>query len=185
MHVRRAFRFLLAVFIAWSLVAGHGAIAQVVAKKDRFGDAMELLIPAAAAALTLKRDDGDGFKDLAMTSLVALGSSEVLKKAVHSQRPDGTPNGFPSAHTAIVFSAAGFVHERYGLQWATPFYALATATAYTRVSTHNHFAKDVVGGALVGLGSAYLMTHPFSARTRASLAMGENRSLWLDVNSQW
>ncbi len=120
--------------------AAPGVGAQVLARPDRFGDVMELLLPVAAAALTLERDDAEGLKELALSGALSLGTTEALKSAVSSPRPDGGKGGFPSAH------ASG--------QWAAPMYGLATLVGYSRVKTGHHSSKDVVGGALIGIGSA-------------------------------
>lgn len=169
------------LFLSCTLATDVGA--QVVARSDRFGDAMQLLLPAAAAALTLERGDAEGVKELALSGALAVGTTEVLKRAVNSPRPDGSKGGFPSAHASIAFVSAAYVHQRYGAQWALPMYGLATLAGYSRVRTHNHYAKDVVGGALIGIGSAFLLTHPLSGRTRATLGL-ERRTLQVMITSQ-
>jgi len=149
--------FLLAI---WIVFAPLPTCAQVVATPDPVGDALEIALPLAAAGLTLYHQDLDGLKQLGLTTLLSQGTTEVLKHVVNTPRPDGTGYGFPSGHTSIVFAAAGFVHRRYGLDEAWPFYALATVTAYERVHHNHHFTRDVVGGAVVGVGSAFLITKP-------------------------
>jgi membrane-associated phospholipid phosphatase len=141
--------------------------------------------PVAAIGLTLKSDDMDGLKQLAMSGALAVGTTEVLKRAVNTARPDGSPRGFPSAHASVAFVSAAYVQRRYGWEWAAPMYGLAAATAYTRVSSHNHFAKDVVGGALIGIGSAFLFTHPLGRNTLAALAPSEAGGVKVMVFSQW
>ena len=164
-------------------IAAPGLGAQVLARPDRFGDVMELLLPAAAAALTLERGDTEGLKELALAGAVSLGTAELLKSAVNSPRPDGSKGGFPSAHVSIAFASAAYVHQRYGGQWAAPMYGLATLVGYSRVRTGHHYAKDVVGGALIGIGSGLLLTHPLSDRTRASLAL-DGHTLQVRITSQ-
>ena len=169
------------LFLGCTAASGVGA--QVVARPDRFGDVMELLLPAAAAALTLQRDDTEGLKELALSGALSLGTAEALKSAVNSPRPDGSKGGFPSAHASIAFVSAAYVHQRYGGQWAAPMYGLATLVGYSRVRTGHHYTKDVVGGALIGIGSALLLTHPLSERTRASLGV-DGRSVQVKITSQ-
>ena len=171
--------------LAMGLSCGSVAFAQVVAKKDRFGDVMEILLPAAAIALALKSDDMEGIKEFALSGALAVGTTEVLKRAIHARRPDGSPNGFPSAHASVAFVSAAYVHNRYGWEWAVPMYGLAAATAYTRVSSGNHFSKDVVGGALIGIGSAFLLTHPLGKNTVATISPAESGGLRLMVMSRW
>jgi membrane-associated phospholipid phosphatase len=172
MNKRRArIRPLAAAVLLMACGALH---AQVVARKDTFGDAMRLLLPATAAALTLANHDGEGFRELAYTSVLAAGLTETLKYAVHSRGPDGSARAFPSGHTAMAFSAASFVDLRYGLKTALPMYALAALTAYTRVSSHHHSTRDVLGGALVGTVSAQLMTNRFSPGTAMSIGYSQH-----------
>lgn len=166
-----------------SCIAAPSCSAQVLARPDRFGDVMELLLPAAAAALTLERGDVDGLKELALSGALAVGTTEVLKRVVNSPRPDGSRGGFPSAHASIAFVSAAYVHQRYGAQWAVPMYGLATLAGYSRVSTHNHYFKDVMGGALIGIGSAFLLTHSLNSRTHAALGLS-GRTLHFIITSQ-
>jgi membrane-associated phospholipid phosphatase len=160
------------------------AQAQVHARPDRIGDALQYLVPAGAAGLALYECDTEGLKELAYSLALSQGSTEVLKRVVDSKRPDGTGRGFPSGHTSAVFASAAFVHERYGVEMALPYYALATLTAYSRVHTHHHFTKDVVGGAAVGVGSSFLLTHPFGPRTSASVSYASD-GVWARFASAW
>jgi membrane-associated phospholipid phosphatase len=146
--------------------------AQVVATRDRVGDTLQYVVPALAAAYVLRDRDTEGLKELAYTLGVSQGTTEVLKHVVNAKRPDGTELGFPSGHAAIVFASAGFVQRRYGTLEAIPLYALATWTAYSRVHTHHHFTRDVIGGAVIGTGSAFLMTHRLERAGGASLWFG-------------
>jgi membrane-associated phospholipid phosphatase len=163
-------------WLRWSSAAAICVIsasvhAQVVARQDRFGDVVGyVLLPAAAVALTLQKDDMDGLWQLGYAAVLTKASTEVLKHAVKSKRPDGTEFGFPSGHTSIAFASAAYVHERYGLAPSIPMYALAALTGYSRVRTHQHFTKDVVGGAAVGILSARITTHPFTPSSRVSLS---------------
>ena len=151
----------VAAVLAGALACGVApAAAQVQATSDPVGDALRYGLPLAAAALSLYHRDGEGTLQLGLSYVVAQGTTEILKHTIDSPRPDGTGYGFPSGHTSAVFSAAGFVHRRYGLGEAWPFYALATVTAYERVHHHHHTTGQVVGGAVGGLGSAFFFTKP-------------------------
>ena len=130
-------------------------------------------MPAAAVGLSLREGDIEGLKQFGLSALVSQGTTEALKQVVDSRRPDGTGKGFPSGHTSIAFVSAAYVDQRYGHEWGLPMYGLATLTAYSRVATHHHFVKDVLGGAAIGVGSAYLFTHPVSEHSRAMVGLGE------------
>jgi membrane-associated phospholipid phosphatase len=161
-----------------------GVQAQVVAKPDHFGDAMQFILPATAAAISIGKEDTDGLKQFAYSALLSQGSTAILKNAVDSRRPNGTGQGFPSGHTSIAFASASFVHFRYGVGTALPLYVLAGLTAYSRVATHHHFTKDVIGGALIGTGSAYLLTHPLDKHTSVTL-VPEFGGAQFSLNRTW
>ena len=158
--------------------------AQVTETPDPVGDALRILLPLGAAGLAWYKEDMDGLKQFGVTLVVAQGTTEVLKHAIDSTRPSGSGYGFPSSHVSAAFSAAGFVHQRYGVQQALPFYVLATVTAWERVHHHHHFTKDVVGGAAVGLGSAFLFTHPLPDGSVLSLQMHQGGP-WLAYARSW
>jgi membrane-associated phospholipid phosphatase len=164
--------------------AAPPAQAQAVARPDRLGDALQYIVPAAAAGLSLYQRDTEGLEELGYSLALAQGTTEALKHLVNSPRPTGSGRGFPSGHVSLVFASAGYVHQRYGLERAAPFYALATLTAYSRVHTHHHFTKDVVGGALVGVGSAFLLTHPLGPNTSASVQHDVDGT-WIRFGKTW
>jgi membrane-associated phospholipid phosphatase len=147
------------LILGLACIAGPAG-AQVSATPDPIGNALQYAVPLAAAGLAWYHQDLQGAKELGATLLVSQGTTEVLKHVVNSPRPDGTGYGFPSGHASAVFASAGFVQVRYGVIPSLPLYGLATLTAYERVHHDHHFAKDVVGGAAIGVGSSYLMTHP-------------------------
>lgn len=79
----------------------------------------------------------------------------TLKYAVDAQRPTGGGQSFPSGHTASAFMGAEFIRKQYGLKWGIPAYATAAWVGYSRVESHNHYWRDVVAGALIGVASNY------------------------------
>ncbi|WP_205527246.1 phosphatase PAP2 family protein [Solimonas sp. K1W22B-7] len=76
-----------------------------------------------------------------------------LKYAVDAERPNGGPRSFPSGHTASAFMGAEFIRKEYGWGWGVPAYLTAGWVGYSRVETHNHYWRDVVAGALIGVAS--------------------------------
>ncbi len=160
-----------AIALAFCLAAcGAPVQAQVHARPDRLGDALQYVVPLGAAVLSAVRQDVPGLEELGVTLVLSQTTTEVLKRVVDSPRPDGTGHGFPSGHTSAVFAAAGYVHQRYGWQEATPFYVLATATAWSRVHTQHHFTKDVIGGAAIGEGSSILVARWLGPHETASVS---------------
>ncbi|MDX9826627.1 MAG: phosphatase PAP2 family protein [Spirochaetia bacterium] len=112
------------------------------------------------------------------SSLLAFGAGSLIKALVPRDRPymyfDSPPaqaaiegdESFPSRHSCIAFSAAGFTSTLFALRYPTsPYrvpvtvasYALALATAALRVGSGNHFISDVAAGALIGTVSGVLI----------------------------
>lgn len=88
-----------------------------------------------------------------------------LKELTAVPRPDtGTPNSFPSGHTAQAFVAATFLHKEYGKEhpwYSVLAYGTATAVGVLRVVNNRHWASDVVVGAGIGILATNLvyLTH--------------------------
>lgn len=130
------------------------------------------ILGAAAIGVPLVGDDltgMDGTGLLMAGGSMALGGgiAEGLKHVVHEQRPDGSDNqSFPSAHTAFAFAAAGTLHARYGWQVGLPATLLASFVGVARVEAKKHHWYDVVAGAAIGEGSAFLITRPIDDHVR-------------------
>jgi len=88
-----------------------------------------------------------------------------LKEISAVPRPDtGTPNSFPSGHTAQAFVAATFLHKEYGKEhpwYSVLAYGTATAVGILRVMNNRHWASDVLVGAGIGILATNLvyLTH--------------------------
>lgn len=112
--------------------------------------------------------------------MFANGIKELLKLSVHRPRPymyyenypaekvlDGDWNdSFPSGHTSFAFASATFCSYVYAKyfpdgwgKWvvSASAYSLAIATATFRMLSGNHFATDVLTGALIGSLSGFLI----------------------------
>ena len=87
--------------------------------------------------------------------LISLGTSEILKKVIHVERPDQSGNNsFPSGHTTNAFMGAEFLHQEYGHRsgWYTAAgYTTATATGLLRMANNKHWLGDVIAGAGIGI----------------------------------
>tara|TARA_R110002051_G_scaffold115026_1_gene188011 strand:- start:4866 stop:5426 length:561 start_codon:yes stop_codon:yes gene_type:complete len=126
------------------------------------GDVLLFAMPASALAGSLIAGDYEGTlqfaKGFALNQAVTIG----LKYAVNKNRPyDNGIRGFPSGHTSTTFQSAAFIQKRYGWGYGIPAYALAGYTGYSRINAQKHDGWDVLAGAVVGVGSAYLFTTPY------------------------
>ena len=91
-----------------------------------------------------------------LTALViSLGTSEILKKVIHVERPDQSDDkSFPSGHTTNAFMSAEFLHQEYGHRsgwYSAAGYTTATATGLLRMANNKHWLGDVIAGAGIGI----------------------------------
>ena len=136
---------------------------------------------AATAAVMLALPSSEYFTVgviYAETVGLTFGINEILKRAVPRERPylyfEGYPeedlkNGdynesFCSRHTSVAFSVAAantYIFSRYypDSKWKIPViaasYSLATITGILRVASGEHFASDVLVGALLGTAMGF------------------------------
>ena len=123
-------------------------------------------LPVVAAGISLARDDRQGLLELGESYGVSFVATQGLKYAINSRRPNGGDHSFPSGHASSAFAAAGYLHARYGWQYGVPAEIVATLVGVSRVVTHDHHWYDVVAGAVIGEGSAFLLTHRLDDRVR-------------------
>ena len=128
---------------------------------ERAGDVLVYVLPATAAGMTLIHKDGEGGLQFGESAALTLGVTYGLKYTVDETRPNGGDHSFPSAHTSISFSSAEFIRKRYGWEYGVPAYVAATFVGYSRVESRQHYTRDVIAGAAIGMGSSYLFTKPY------------------------
>lgn len=64
--------------------------------------------------------------------------------------------GFVSGHTTVAFACAAALSPYLSRRWRIAAYGLASVVGTARVVVGAHFPLDVIGGAALGLGLAYL-----------------------------
>jgi membrane-associated phospholipid phosphatase len=97
---------------------------------------------------------------IATATTFMLASTFGLKKSTNRIRPNFVDTeSFPSAHTAISFMGAEFLHQEYkhkSIWYGITGYTIATGTAYLRLYNKEHWFSDVVTGAGIGILSTKL-----------------------------
>ena len=93
-------------------------------------------------------------RERAWTMMTALSITGVttagLKLIVNDKTPNGKPLAWPSGHTSSSFTVASVLDEFYGPWVGIPAYIGAGCLGYRMMETGDHWASDVVFGAVLG-----------------------------------
>lgn len=127
---------------------------------ETYGDIGQLAIPALAAGYAWYQGDTEGLYQLGKGVVATEASVMVLKYSINEKRPNGQGHGFPSGHSALAFSGASFLYQRYGWQVGAPALIAATAAGWSRVSAKEHYWHDVIAGAAIASGFTWVFTTP-------------------------
>ena len=99
---------------------------------------------------------------------ISFGATTAMKNAFRRDRPymshpelytaqSGNSPSFPSGHTSTAFACAAALSLEYPKWYViAPSFAWAGAVGYSRMYLGRHYPSDVLIGAVVGSGSAYL-----------------------------
>lgn len=140
------------------------------------GDWVQYALPLTAFGLTAGYHDRQGAIQFGQSWLTTIGITEVLKYGLDDLvRPNKGSRSFPSGHTSTSFASAEFMRKRYGWAYGIPAYLAATFVAHSRVESRQHYPRDVVAGAAIGILSSNFFTKPYK-RSRYSLT-GDSKSL--------
>lgn len=105
---------------------------------------------------------------IAETLIVSTLITNVLKFSVDRPRPyetyafidnviDPSSSSFPSGHTSAAFATATSLSLSYPKWYViAPSFLWASSVGYSRMDLGVHYPSDVIVGAIVGAGSAYL-----------------------------
>ena len=120
-----------------------------------------------AGLLTDNENLFDNACEIAAATVVNVGATYILKYAVNRPRPyetypdiigksdQGSPS-FPSGHTSGAFATATSLSLAYP-KWyiIAPSYLWAGTVGYSRIHLGVHYPSDVLGGMILGSGSAW------------------------------
>jgi membrane-associated phospholipid phosphatase len=115
-----------------------------------------------AKTLTGRMRPGATYGDREYNSDHWFGPFGEFDLAKRRGRGIGAFDSFPSGHTAAAFSIAGVFASRYSDRKAVGWiaYTLATTVAITRMIEHEHWASDLIPGAIIGYAcSRQVMNH--------------------------
>ncbi len=127
--------------------------------------------PVIMGTVGLMNHDKNLFRNaevLVGADVLNAGITTLLKYTVNRKRPfitypdiakkskGGSPS-FPSGHTSSAFATATSISLSYP-KWyiITPLYLWAGTVGYSRMDLGVHYPSDVLAGALIGSGSAWL-----------------------------
>lgn len=146
--------------LVWSALAAPA----VYSLAEFGGDEQKTLLVAYAETVLLT--------NAIVQTTKAVGRTRPYAYGVHPDIPEeertevDAVRSFPSSHSANTFAAAVFLGTAYGKinpdspgrgwVWAGGL-AVATATAALRVAAGRHFLTDVLAGAAIGSGTAWLV----------------------------
>lgn len=177
--MKRIIAFILISFVYLSGNAQETEIGGSRKAVRTSGDVLAFVTPAASLATVLALQDWQGLKQGALAGISTAGMTYALKYLVKKERPDGSDNhSFPSFHTSVSFTGAAFIQRRYGWKWGIPAYAVASYVGWSRTYAKKHDWWDVIAGAAIGTGSAYLFTRPFAAKHNLSISPVASNTHW-------
>ncbi len=114
--------------------------------------------------LTGRMRPGATYGDKVYNSDHWFGPFAEFNKSERGTRGIGAYDSFPSGHTAAAFSIATVFAGRYSdrkwVKWIA--YGLASTVAVTRMVEHEHWASDLIPGALIGYGCGRQVLHNYT-----------------------
>jgi membrane-associated phospholipid phosphatase len=180
--MRTYFGFTTAAAAALTMAAGPASADGV----QTAGEVLRIALPVAAGGYSLYKKDYDGVLQLAVSEVIAEGSSLLLQHLIREQRPDKSDfHSFPSDSTAVAFSAASYLQIRYGWNFGLPAYAVASFVGYSRVEADKHHWGDVLAGAVLGWAASEITTVRYQNFTINAAPGFADTPLGLSLSARW
>jgi membrane-associated phospholipid phosphatase len=132
-----------------------------------------IAVPVIMGTIALIEKNDDLLKNALYVGVsigVSAGISYSLKYAVNRSRPYLTyptlnvdpaiyesSSSFPSSHTSVAFATATALSLKYPKWYViAPSFFWACSVGYSRMNLGLHYPSDVLAGAVIGSGSAYV-----------------------------
>ncbi len=123
-------------------------------------------------------------KQRSWTMLKALSVNGALTLGLKLVRNNRTPNdkwlGWPSGHTSSSFTVAAVLDEIYGPDVGFPAYLGAGFVGYRMMDSGDHWASDVLFGAVLG----YLVGHHVAGKDKQLEIAGFDVIPYIDTNTE-
>ncbi|HPD47537.1 MAG TPA: phosphatase PAP2 family protein [Anaerohalosphaeraceae bacterium] len=113
------------------------------------------------------------FEALAVNGAATL----ALKLIVNDDTPSGKSLAWPSGHTSSSFTVAAVLDELYGPEVGIPAYLGAGFVGYRMMDSGDHWASDVLFGAVLG----YIVGHSVAQKYEAPEVAGFELTPYTDV----
>ncbi|MEG0874148.1 MAG: phosphatase PAP2 family protein [Clostridiales bacterium] len=130
------------------------------------GNSAIIWIVAIAALLIFKKTRKYGFMAALALLINLLICNAILKPLIDRPRPftkvaidllvaQPGPHSFPSGHTSSAFAVATVIFF-WSKPWGVPALFIGALTAFSRMYFFLHYPTDILGGLIVGIGSAFI-----------------------------
>lgn len=147
---------------------------------EKSGTILQVALPVAAFSATLiHNDENRPFIHFSKSMATSIILTHSLKRIIDKERPNGGRHSFPSGHTSAAFTGAAFFHKRYGWRVGVPAYLLASYVGWTRVYANKHDYYDLIGGAAIGVGSAFLFTKVYEGSSNMVFHLDVSQNKYL------
>ena len=151
---------------------------------EKLGDNLQIALPVSAFASTfIWKDNQKAQSQFIKTMGTSFIVTHGLKILINKERPNGGDYSFPSGHTSAAFTGAAFIEKRYGYKVGVPAYLLASFVGWSRVNANKHDYWDVLGGIIIGYGSAYIFAKPINKKVELGIShIGKTNTLSLHLS---
>lgn len=152
------------------------------------GTIMAVGLPIVAGGISLlHHGDWDGIAELTESTALTVGTSLLLKQIVRERRPDFSDyQSFPSNTSALAFSPAAYLWDRYGWQYGLPAFAAAAFVGYSRVESRQHQWYDIAASSVLAIGINYALVTRYHRTNRYSVsAMADGDSVGVRASMTW